>query len=66
MAMTTCKECCGLISTSAIACATCGVKTKAPNPHPTAIRLLFMVIIALVALTVVGLALSRGTAGTAG
>ena len=54
MAMTTCKECGGLISTSAIACPTCGAKTKNQTPYSLTEKLLLVAIIALVAIAVQG------------
>ena len=54
MAMTTCKECGGPISTSAIACATCGAKTKKRIPYSTAEKLALLAIVVLVAIAILG------------
>jgi hypothetical protein len=52
MAMTTCKECGGLISTSAIACPTCGIKTKKRVPYSTAEKLTLLAIVVFVAIAI--------------
>jgi uncharacterized OB-fold protein len=57
--MTTCKECGALVSTSAIACSTCGAKTKKRAPHTMEEKLLLVTIVALVGLVIVGRILGR-------
>jgi uncharacterized OB-fold protein len=59
MTMTTCKQCGSPLSTSAIACSTCGAKTRKRTPYSVAEKLLLVTIIVLVVLAVVGRVLAR-------
>jgi hypothetical protein len=54
MAMTTCKECGNLISTSAIACPTCGARTKKRLPFSTSEKLALVALVVLVAVAILG------------
>jgi hypothetical protein len=54
MPMTTCKECQGPISTSAIACATCGARTRKRIPYSIAEKLVLLLIFVLVGVAILG------------
>jgi hypothetical protein len=54
MAMTTCKECGGPISTSAIACPTCGIKTKSPASYSKIEKLVLLAIVVLIVIAIFG------------